>query len=94
MDKEFRKSIETELAILINSSLSKRNEKAAAAASKQIKEGVRNIAKKFVKNLPAESKSTAKTKLKKVKTKSKAAVKRKKVTTGKRKTTRGPAGNK
>ena len=52
MNKQLKKTIEAELAALINSVLSVRNKKAAADISKHIKEGVKNLAKKFVKHIP------------------------------------------
>lgn len=55
MNKELRKKIETELAVLINATLSKRDEKAAAEVSKHIKKGVKEIARKFIKHLPKET---------------------------------------
>lgn len=54
MNKELRKKIETELSTLINNALSVHHKQAAAEISKHIRDGVKGIAKKFVKHLPVK----------------------------------------
>jgi hypothetical protein len=86
MNKALKKSIEAELTSLINAALSARNKMAASKVAKNIKSGAKNLAKKFVKQLPvAKSADPRKTTAgaKKSATKKKVAVKRK--TTGTRK---------
>lgn len=53
MNKELRKAVETELATRVKEVLEKHHPAVAAEISKQIREGVKFIAKKFVKHLPA-----------------------------------------
>lgn len=52
MNKELKKAIEVELHALISAALTVRNKAAAADLTKTIKDHVKVIAKKFVKNLP------------------------------------------
>ncbi len=61
MNKELRKAVETELATRVREVLEKHHPAVAAEISKQIREGVKFIAKKFVKHLPgpAEKKVVA-----------------------------------
>jgi hypothetical protein len=56
MNKELRKKVETELASVVKGVLEKHNPSVAAEISKQIREGVKFISKKFVKHLPSISK--------------------------------------
>lgn len=53
MNKELRKAVETELATRVKEVLEKHHPAVAAEISKQIREGVKYIAKKFVKHLPS-----------------------------------------
>jgi len=85
MNKELKKAIEVELHALISAALTVRNKAAAADLTKTIKEHVKVIAKKFVKNLPKAA--VVKT-VKKVTKVSKVATKPSKSTTGKVKRTK------
>lgn len=57
MNKELKKSIEAELNLLITDCLNKRNKKSADEIARHIKDAARHVARKFVKHLPAPSKS-------------------------------------
>ncbi|MBL0341710.1 MAG: hypothetical protein IPP71_12665 [Bacteroidetes bacterium] len=76
MNKELRKKIETELSALIKNSLSVHNKETAAAISKHIRDGVKSIAKKFVKHLPVPENAKRPVVKTKVATKRKTAVKK------------------
>ncbi len=54
MNKELKKTIESELFALVTAALTVRNKKAAAGISETISDHVKSISKKFVKNLPKE----------------------------------------
>ena len=93
MNKELRKIVEAELAKVVTSALTDRDQKAAAQITKHISEGVKSIAKKFVKHVPptvtankspksvkrktASKKSTARAKKKTTRAKTKSASKAK-----------------
>ena len=49
MNKTLRKAVEAELTTVITATLSSRNKAATAKISKNIREGVKSIAKKFTK---------------------------------------------
>jgi len=61
MNKQLRKTIEAELTLLISAALTNRNKQAAADVESNIKEGVKSIAKKFVKRLPEPASPAKKT---------------------------------
>ncbi len=59
MSKDLRKKIETELSSLIKDALLVYDKVAAAEITKHIRDGVKGIAKKFVKNIPMPPKTKA-----------------------------------
>ena len=60
MNKALKKSIETELNLLVTKTLTTRNKKAASEIAKHIREGVKNIARKFAKHVPETEKKKKK----------------------------------
>lgn len=66
MNKILRKTVEAELNSVVTAALSSRDKKATATIKKQIKEGVKGIAKKFAKhvNVPVVKKPAAKASIK------------------------------
>ena len=60
MNKALKKSIEAELNSLVTKTLASRNKVATSKIAKHIREGIKNIARKFVKNVPATVKKNVK----------------------------------
>ena len=77
MNKELKKAVEAELTSILTAALSVRNRAAAAGISKNIKEGAKSLAKKFVKHLPEAVPSKTAKPAKKVKKADKAVAAKK-----------------
>ena len=67
MNKELKKAVEAELTSILSAALSVRNRAAAAGIAKNIKDGAKSLANKFVKHLPKAAPSKSAKPVKKVK---------------------------